>query len=86
MPAQFLPNRQKPIMSLQLGFHGKETLVSFTPKKWKSVLLISTMHCSKKIEENKKPEIINLYNSIKGGVDTFDQMAHNDTTAGKKRG
>ena len=37
-----------------------------------------TMHSTKTINEErkKKPEIIDFYNSTKGGVDTFDQKAH----------
>ena len=35
------------------------------------------MHSTKTInKETRKPEIIDFYNSTKGGVDTFDQLAH----------
>lgn len=50
------------------------TLVSYVPKINKSVLLLSTFHHSKSIQQNeeKKPEIITFYNKTKGGVDTLD--------------
>lgn len=38
------------------------------------VLLLSSMHNQPKIGETGKPEIIEFYNSTKGGVDTFDEM------------
>ena len=52
------------------------TMVSYVPKKNKSVILLSSMHhtCDISTEEHKKPEIIMFYNSTKGGVDTVDQM------------
>lgn len=85
IPPSFLPNKRKEIMSSQFAFDNQKTLVSFTPKKSKSVLLLSTMHSGSSIEENKKPEIINFYNSTKGGVDTFDQMVHTYSVSRKTR-
>jgi hypothetical protein len=86
IPQSFLPNRNKDILSSQFAFHDKKDLVSFTPKKSKSVILISTMHCTKTVNmETKKPEIIDFYNSTRCGVDTFDQMAHSYTVARKTR-
>ena len=53
------------------GFQKHATLVSFTPKKNKSVVLLSTMHRDAAVDaETKKPEIIYFYNSTKGGIDT----------------
>ena len=44
------------------------------------------MHSGKEIDDTtKKPEIINFYNSTKGGVDTFDQLVHTYTVARKTR-
>ena len=64
-----------------LGVREKLTLVSYIPKsksKKKNVVLISSMHQDKKIDEatsgDKKPEIISFYNSTKGGVDVVDIM------------
>ena len=55
--------------------------MSYIPKsksKKKNVVLISSMHQDKKIDEangeDKKPEINTLYNSTKGGVHVVDMM------------
>ena len=86
IPAEFLPNKQKPISSSMFGFQKHATLVSFTPKKNKSVVLLSTMHRDAKVDaETKKPEIIQFYNSTKGGVDTVDQLCGNYSVSRKTR-
>jgi len=60
------------------GFQNQVTLVSFKPKKNKSVVLQSTMHHDASVDtETKKPEIVYFYNSTKGGVDTVDQVCGN---------
>ncbi|XP_071056505.1 piggyBac transposable element-derived protein 4-like [Onthophagus taurus] len=86
IPPSFLPSKNKPVLTSEFAFSDKLTLVSFTPKRNQSVILISTMHADKNVNEvSKKPEIIEFYNSTKGGVDTFDQMAHNYTVFRKTR-
>jgi hypothetical protein len=86
IPPSFLPNRKKEALSSQFAFKENKTLVSFTPKKGKSVILLSSMHSEKSINpDTKKPEIIHFYNETKGAVDTFDQMAHNSTVARKTK-
>ena len=86
IPAEFLPNKQKPISSSMFGFQKHATLVSFTPKKNKSVVLLSTMHRDAKVDaETKKPEIIQFYNSTKGGVDTVDQLCGNYSVSRRTR-
>lgn len=53
------------------------TVVQYVPKKYKLVTLLSTLHHEKNILEGhpkKLPEIIQFYNSTKGGVDTMDQL------------
>ena len=78
IPTEFLPNKQKPISSSMFGFQKHATLVFFTQKSNKSVVLLSTMHRDAKVDaETKKPEIIQFYNSAKGGVDTVDQLCGN---------
>ena len=53
------------------------TLVSYTPKKNKTVLLLSSMHHNDAVNpESGKPEIIEYYNGTKGGVDSLDQLVH----------
>lgn len=51
------------------------TLVSFTPKKNKIVLLLSSYMHTTEIQDCK-PKIIHHYNETKGGTDTFDQLCH----------
>ena len=59
-------------------FQKHATLVFFTPKKNKLVVLLSTMHRDAAVEaETKMPEIIQFCNSTKGGVDTVDQVCGN---------
>lgn len=75
IPPEFLPNKTKQTKSSLFGFQKNCTLVSYVPKKNKSVILISTMHDTADIDETTgKPTIILDYNSTKGGVDTIDQM------------
>ena len=64
------------VHSSQFGFCENITLVSYTPKRDKCVLLLSTMHHDDTIipENNNKPEIICYYNSTKAGVDVVDEM------------
>lgn len=77
IPSSFLPNKNKTPLSSQFAFDQKKTLVSFTPKRNKSVLLLSTMHNKEEINPtSSKPIIIDDYNATKGGVDTFDKMMH----------
>lgn len=78
IPAPFLPDRQRKVLSSLFGYKRKSTLVSYVPKQSKSVILLSTMHSTGEIDdaEHKKPKIILDYNNTKGGVDTFDQMIH----------
>lgn len=78
VPASFLPNKLRQIRSSVFGFKRKATLVSYVPKRSKSVILLSTMHSTGDIDsaEQLKPKMILDYNNTKGGVDTFDQMVH----------
>ncbi len=50
------------------------------PRKNKAVILLSTFHHEKNIDEDtKKPECILDYNQTKGGVDTVDHLIENYT-------
>ncbi|KAG6465263.1 hypothetical protein O3G_MSEX015034 [Manduca sexta] len=85
IPPPFLPNKSKSALSSQFAFDREKTLVSFTPKVNK-VILLSTMHNKEEINPvTQKPVIIDDYNATKGGVDTFDKMIHNYTTARSTR-
>lgn len=59
--------------------HAKNlTLLSYTPKKNKIVLVVSShLHTTEKT--NNKPNIILHYNKTKGGTDSFDQLCHSYT-------
>lgn len=82
IPPTFLPNKTKQPMTSQFAFDREKTLVSFTPKANKSVILLSTMHYNKDVNPHtNKPVIIDDYNATKGGVDTFDKMMHSYSTA-----
>ena len=59
------------IGKVKFCFSSELTLLSYQQKSNKNVLVLSTMHSGKNFNETK-PEIINFYNSTKGGVDTFD--------------
>lgn len=74
IPSQFQPHRNRPVLSSVYGFQSDKTLVSFVPKRNTSVTLVSSMHHeSLSNPESGKPEIIEFYNSTKGGVDALDQ-------------
>lgn len=78
IPVEFLPARQRPIKSSLFGFTKTCTMVSYVPKKGKSVVLLSTLHNDAAIDvetrEERKPEILTLYNLTKGGVDVNDKL------------
>lgn len=75
IPHEFLPNKTKAVGTSTFGYQKDRTLVSYTTKKNRSVILLSTMHDRGDIEpESGKPEIILDYNMTKGGVDTLDKL------------
>ncbi|CAK1579113.1 unnamed protein product [Parnassius mnemosyne] len=86
IPLEFLPNKTRPLESSLFGFVSDKTLVSHVPKKNKSVVLLSSMHHDMSVnEQSKKPEIIELYNSTKGGVDALDLKCSNYSCARRTR-
>lgn len=71
-PQMLLPRPEKSIM---FAFRDKCTLVSYTPKRNRNVLLLSTMHYDDGVDRKTgKPDIIMDYNKTKGGVDVVDKM------------
>lgn len=67
---------------MKSAFSQNKTVISYTPKRNKIVLVLSTMHDSVEIDEaTTKPNMILDYNRTKGGTDTFDQLCHEYTTA-----
>lgn len=77
IPVEFRPNKHRDEFSSLHGFHDYLCLVSYVPKKKKSVILLSSEHhlalCDE-INNTKKPDVITFYNKTKGGVDCLDQM------------
>lgn len=74
VPPTFLPNKKRQVGTALYGFTNEITLLSYTPKKNKSVLLVSSSHHQKSEDpESKKPHMILDYNSTKGGVDGLDE-------------
>lgn len=89
IPPEMLSNKRKEYDSL-FGFTKELTIVSYVPKKRKTVLDLSSFHHDSTIDTDtdykKKPEIITFYNSTKGGVDTVDEMCGRyDTGSSCKR-
>jgi len=75
IPQEFKPARQRDENSSIFGFTKDLTLVSYVPKKNKSVVLLSSLHHDSAIcSDSGKPEIIEFYNKTKGAVDTLDHM------------
>ena len=64
------------------GHHEDFLLISYVPKKNKSVIMLSTFHDDFTIlpDESRKPAMIADYNEWKCGVDLVDQMTHTFTT------
>lgn len=79
MPPLFVSVKNRSVNGSYFGFDKNKTLVSYKASKNKIVLLASSMHYNNSIDENtgekNKPDIITVYNSTKGGVDTSDWMA-----------
>uniref|UniRef100_A0A336MDY1 CSON010564 protein n=1 Tax=Culicoides sonorensis TaxID=179676 RepID=A0A336MDY1_CULSO len=76
VPANMQPAKERPVHSTNTAFTKYVTMCSYVPKKNKSVIMLSSMHqtCDIDATAKTKPEIINYYNSTKGGVDTMDKM------------
>ena len=87
LPEEFLKNpRRKEQLSI-FGFQNDMTIVSYVPKKNRAVILLSTQHHTDSISEreDRKPDIILMYNSTKGAVDTVDQAVHTYSCARQTR-
>ena len=84
IPVAFLPHKSREVGTTIFGFQKDATLVSYTTKRNKCVILLSTAHDDSKIDSSTlKPEIIMDYNKFKGGVDTVDQLGANYSVARK---
>lgn len=78
LPPEFVTSVGRQEYSSEFGFNNSTTLVSYVPRKGKTVILVSTLHNDKSIDMESggkaKPSIITFYNQTKGGVDTADKM------------
>lgn len=82
------PSKFKKVHRSEFGFNGNLAMVSYVPKQRKVVVLLRTLHDDKAVDEasaKKKLEMIQYYNSTKGGVDIMDQMVHNYTCKHQSR-
>jgi hypothetical protein len=80
IPEEMKASRARSKLSSVFGFSGQQTLVSYVPKKYKAVILLSTLHHDKVVAGNKmKPEMILHYNQTKSGVDNLDHLITNYT-------
>lgn len=89
IPREFLPNKNRAENSSLFGFETTCSLVSYCPKKNKSVLVLSTMHDTDDIDEStgdkKKPDVVTFYNMTKVGVDLLDQLCQKNDVARNSR-
>lgn len=79
LPPEFSNTRARPEFSSVFGFQKDMTIVSYIPKKYRNVNLISSLHHDDRIDpstaEKCKPDIITYYNHTKGGVDNLDKLS-----------
>ena len=81
-----MPCKKRSVGLVIFGFQKEVTLVSYSLKKSKSILILSTIHSDASIDEtNNKPDVINFYNSTKGGFDTVDQLYGNYSVSWRTR-
>lgn len=88
VPRELVPSRPKRAeYESVFAFTSDAVMVSYSPKKNKTVLLLSTMHKHPEVDTNKakKPLMILDYNATKGAVDAFDQQVGYYTCARKTR-
>lgn len=86
IPIELLPYKARPVKSSIFAFQKDVTLVSYSAKKNKAVVLLSTMHDDDKLDsKTEKPDIVMFYNSTKGGIDCVDQMCGNYSVSKRTR-
>ncbi|KAJ3661711.1 hypothetical protein Zmor_006098 [Zophobas morio] len=77
LPQIFVSPQGRAEYSTIFGYTTNETLVSYSPKKGKTVVLLSSMHVgSTDVSEEipHKPEVILFYNNPKSGVHIVDKL------------
>ena len=78
IPLYLKNTRPLPPFSSRFTFDHENaiTLVTYVPRRYRSVLLLSSSHSSAEVDvrnEKRKPKMILDYNKTKGGVDSFDE-------------
>uniref|UniRef100_A0A1B6M557 PiggyBac transposable element-derived protein domain-containing protein n=1 Tax=Graphocephala atropunctata TaxID=36148 RepID=A0A1B6M557_9HEMI len=85
LPQEIVNTRHRPVNSSLFAFGEQSMVVSYVPKKYRNVILISSMHDSDEIDDDAgdqtKPRIVTFYNSTKGGVDLVDSIKGEYTVA-----
>ncbi|XP_069178889.1 piggyBac transposable element-derived protein 4 isoform X2 [Procambarus clarkii] len=83
IPSSFKRSKGRKIYSTEFGFSKEERVMicSYVPKKGKAVLMLSSMHFNKDVQEKDpfKPHVILDYDATKGGVDQLDVLVKNYT-------
>ena len=76
VPKIMLPSKLREVNSSLFLFSRDAVMVSYVPRKNKSVVLLSSQHNTQAVstEEHAKPDIILDYNKSKGAVDSADKM------------
>lgn len=89
LPPELVSTQKREIKSSLFAFRENVTAVSYVPKRGKNVILLSSMHFDDAIDpttgDDKKPEIITMYNMTKAGVDTVDEMCATYSTSRRCR-
>lgn len=77
LPLQFKARREE--KSSVFGFQKDITIVTYIPKPWKYVHMMSSLHHDDELDpesgDQRKPAIITFYNSTKSGGDVVDKLA-----------
>ena len=85
IPPEMKASADKELHSSMFAFKDQLTLVSYTPKAKKAVLVLSSLHHDIEVEEDRKPSIISYYNAMKSGVDNLDHLVSLTTCKRKTR-
>lgn len=83
LPKEFVKNK-RPAGEVIFGFQQDAMIVSYSPERNKTVVLLSTEHNNADLSANGKPEVIMTYNKGKGGVDHFDIQLENRQENGQR--
>lgn len=84
LPSEMVSKEREENTSI-FGFQDDMTIVSYSPAKNRSVVLISSMHDDATVDpatgDQQKPEIITFYNQTKSGVDVIDEKCGTYSTS-----